>query len=346
VAGAKAGAEKALAKLKAVCGEVKKYSTEVHLPLLFWQAPWFFDDSTKHAAKKVLSGIAHQHVVWWSFDAADQQAKSAQAGCGVASVNSPLMSLKINHRIVKVVVLTFMVSEINAKPILASATTECMLTDEQTLCDYCYIHPATCHGQQHSNSPVCKNGTLCRVTYFVSSCLLVLRCSHQLQTYRAVIHCCSMQVVKGDITVQTVAAIVNAANSQLWHSGGVAEHISRAAGPNFQAMCNMAVAATPQKQVDVGCCVVTDAEELPCSKVIHAVGPNFAGIKKLANSIVAPRSKRAMSCISLIDCRLTGTCRAPHLVQMTARQCNEFPAHGCCSITALFEFGAVDFHSG
>ena len=131
VAGARAGAEKALAKLQAVCAEVKEYSTQVHLPLLFWQAPWFFDDSTKHAAKKMLSGVAHQHVVWWSFDPADQQAESAQAGCDVASVGSPLMSLKINHRSVKVVWLTFTVSEIIAKPILASAMTECMLTDEQ-----------------------------------------------------------------------------------------------------------------------------------------------------------------------------------------------------------------------
>ena len=117
VAGAKAGAEKALAKLQAVCAEVKDYSSEVHLPLLFWQAPWFFDDSTKHAAKKVLSGVSHQHVVWWSFDAADQQAESAQAGGDVASVGAPLMSLKINNRNIKVVVLTFMVSEINGKSV-------------------------------------------------------------------------------------------------------------------------------------------------------------------------------------------------------------------------------------
>ena len=83
------------------------------------------------------------------------------------------------------------------------------------------------------------------------------------------------QVFKGNITTHPVDAIVNAANSKLWHSGGVAEHICRAAGHNFQTMCNAAVANLPGGQVQVGDCVVTDAGELECSKVIHAVGPNF-----------------------------------------------------------------------
>lgn len=78
------------------------------------------------------------------------------------------------------------------------------------------------------------------------------------------------------VTTHPVDAIVNAANSKLWHTGGVAEHICRAAGHNFQTMCNAAVARLPGGKVEVGECVVTDAGELECSKVIHTVGPNFA----------------------------------------------------------------------
>lgn len=40
-----------------------------------------------------------------------------------------------------------------------------------------------------------------------------------------------LQLVQGDITAETVDAIVNAANSQLRHGGGVAGVISRRDGP-------------------------------------------------------------------------------------------------------------------
>lgn len=86
-----------------------------------------------------------------------------------------------------------------------------------------------------------------------------------------------LQAFKADISKHSCGAIVNAANSQLWHSGGVAEHISRAAGPDFQTMCNAVRAALPQGIVEIGSCTVTDAGSLPCDKVIHAVGPNIAG---------------------------------------------------------------------
>lgn len=82
---------------------------------------------------------------------------------------------------------------------------------------------------------------------------------------------------KEDITKHACGALVNAANSKLLHAGGVAEHISTAAGPNFQGMCSAAASALPGGVVQVGNCLVTDAGRLPCTKVIHAVGPHFAG---------------------------------------------------------------------
>ena len=44
-----------------------------------------------------------------------------------------------------------------------------------------------------------------------------------------------LQIVKADITKEKVDAVVNSANGQLQHFGGVAEVICNAAGKTFQA---------------------------------------------------------------------------------------------------------------
>ncbi|MFN3414213.1 MAG: macro domain-containing protein [Thermoanaerobaculum sp.] len=74
-------------------------------------------------------------------------------------------------------------------------------------------------------------------------------------------------VVKGDITEEQVDAIVNAANSQLAHGGGVAGAIVRKGGKSIQEESNKLA------PVPVGGAVVTSAGALPCRWVIHAVGP-------------------------------------------------------------------------
>ena len=79
------------------------------------------------------------------------------------------------------------------------------------------------------------------------------------------------QVVRGDILQEPVDAIVNAANGQLAHAGGVAGIISRAAGPALQEQSDALV----QKHgpFPAGAAVVTTAGKLPFKGVIHAVGP-------------------------------------------------------------------------
>lgn len=79
--------------------------------------------------------------------------------------------------------------------------------------------------------------------------------------------CGQLAVVRGDITEEQVDAIVNAANSQLAHGGGVAGAIVRKGGRIIQEE------SSKRAPVPVGGAVVTSAGALPCRWVIHAVGP-------------------------------------------------------------------------
>ena len=51
----------------------------------------------------------------------------------------------------------------------------------------------------------------------------------------------NVHIVMRDITQESVDAITNAANEDLWHGGGVAGAISRKGGPTIQKESNMYV---------------------------------------------------------------------------------------------------------
>jgi O-acetyl-ADP-ribose deacetylase (regulator of RNase III) len=76
-----------------------------------------------------------------------------------------------------------------------------------------------------------------------------------------------LEIVQGDITDQTIDAIVNAANAALQLGGGVAGAIRRRGGPTIQEECNK-IGGTY-----VGGAVITAGGNLPANHVIHAVGP-------------------------------------------------------------------------
>jgi O-acetyl-ADP-ribose deacetylase (regulator of RNase III) len=76
-----------------------------------------------------------------------------------------------------------------------------------------------------------------------------------------------IRIVQGDLTAETVDAIVNAANSHLLHGGGVAAAIVKKGGLSIQTE------SLKNAPVPVGNCVVTSAGNLHCKYVIHAVGP-------------------------------------------------------------------------
>ncbi len=80
-----------------------------------------------------------------------------------------------------------------------------------------------------------------------------------------------MTAVQGDITVQQVDAVVNAANSAMRGGGGVDGAIHRAGGPAVLADC---VARFPDG-LATGSAGWTTGGNLPARYVIHVVGPNY-----------------------------------------------------------------------
>jgi len=85
----------------------------------------------------------------------------------------------------------------------------------------------------------------------------------------------ALEVVGGDITRESVDAIVNAANSSLLGGGGVDGAIHRAAGPALLAACRALRSSSLPEGLPTGQAVATLAGSLPCRWVIHTVGPVY-----------------------------------------------------------------------
>jgi O-acetyl-ADP-ribose deacetylase (regulator of RNase III) len=82
--------------------------------------------------------------------------------------------------------------------------------------------------------------------------------------------CMEIEVVEGDITVQDVDAVINAANSRMRGGGGVDGAIHTAGGPAILEDCVRRF----RDGLATGDAGWTTAGELPARWVIHVVGPN------------------------------------------------------------------------
>ena len=80
-----------------------------------------------------------------------------------------------------------------------------------------------------------------------------------------------IQIVQGDITIEEVDAIINAANEYLQHGGGVARNISKKGGATIQNESNAWV--LKYGRVPHARPAWTSCGLLPAKYVIHAVGP-------------------------------------------------------------------------
>src|SRR5947208_2487735 len=79
----------------------------------------------------------------------------------------------------------------------------------------------------------------------------------------------------GDTTVESVDAIVNAANSSLLGGGGVDGAIHAKGGPEILNECREIRRSRYPQGLPTGEAVITTAGKLPSRYVIHTVGPIY-----------------------------------------------------------------------
>jgi O-acetyl-ADP-ribose deacetylase (regulator of RNase III) len=84
-----------------------------------------------------------------------------------------------------------------------------------------------------------------------------------------------VSIERGDITVQKVDAIVNAANPRLAGGGGVDGAIHRAAGPQLPQACRKIIEVSGY--LPTGEAVTTSGFNLNATYIIHTVGPVWHG---------------------------------------------------------------------
>jgi O-acetyl-ADP-ribose deacetylase (regulator of RNase III) len=101
-------------------------------------------------------------------------------------------------------------------------------------------------------------------------------------------------LLKGDITVEAVEAIVNSANPELTPGGGVSGAIHRAGGP--QVTDEAARIRRERGRLRTGEAVITTGGNLPAKWVIHTVGPVWHGGTKGEPELLA---KAYRSCLAL-----------------------------------------------
>ena len=110
-------------------------------------------------------------------------------------------------------------------------------------------------------------------------------------------------VIQGDIVVQRVDAIVNAANERMLGGGGVDGAIHRAAGPGLVDACRAIPEVRPGVRCPTGESRITAAFRLPARFVIHTVGPIWRGGGHGEDDLLASCYRSALLLAQDHDCR-------------------------------------------
>jgi len=104
------------------------------------------------------------------------------------------------------------------------------------------------------------------------------------------IHGQTLELHQGDITLEQVDAIVNAANSRLAGGGGVDGAIHRRGGPEIMRDTD----ARYPDGCPTGSAVISTAGKLSAKYVIHAVGPVWSGGQRREADLLAGALRRCL----------------------------------------------------
>ena len=107
-----------------------------------------------------------------------------------------------------------------------------------------------------------------------------------------------LELAQGDITLQQVDAIVNAANSRLAGGGGVDGAIHRRGGPEIMAETD----AQYPNGCPTGSAVLSGAGRLKAKHVIHAVGPVWRGGGRGEAELLAGAYRRSLELAEASGC--------------------------------------------
>ena len=110
---------------------------------------------------------------------------------------------------------------------------------------------------------------------------------------------CVLELVEGDVTLQEVDAIVNAANSRLAGGGGVDGAIHRRGGPSIMAETDR----EHPNGCPTGSAVISAAGNLTARHVIHAVGPIWHGGHRGEAELLARAYRRCLELAVEHQCR-------------------------------------------
>uniref|UniRef100_A0A3P9NNC8 Poly [ADP-ribose] polymerase n=1 Tax=Poecilia reticulata TaxID=8081 RepID=A0A3P9NNC8_POERE len=145
-------------------------------------------------------------------------------------------------------------------------------------------------------------------------------------------------VYQGDITKQNADAIVNAANEDLNHIGGVAAALSKAGGPQVQKESKALVKGNGK--VAVGDVVVTTGGDLKCKSLLHAVGPESGKASGRERSLLEKTVSNALKLAELMEFKsIALPCISSGIYGVPIKVCAE------AIVTAIKVFGSQDGRS-